>query len=102
MLHCENAIQAKKDSLMKKKPGSVFPNEPKIIWPKMIERVGGEYERALTVRYRYNAAMEDQLAKSKLHYILMSERSSQARITLLRSITRTQNRIELWFILKVP
>ena len=64
------AIQAKKDSLAHKKAGAVTPSEPKIIWVKMIERVGGEFERALTVRYRFNTVLEDQLAGRKNHFII--------------------------------
>ena len=70
MLHAERAIEAKRDNLARRRPGSVVYSEPKIIWPKMIERVGGEYDRALTVRYRFNAALEDQLASRKKHYII--------------------------------
>ena len=70
ILNAERAIQSKKDSLSHKKPGAVVSSEPKVVWVKMIERVGGEFERALTVRYRFNAAMEDQLAKRRKHYIL--------------------------------
>ena len=70
MHNANRAIQSKKDSLAHKKPGSVTPSEPKIIWVKMIERIGGEYDKALSVRYRFNAALEDQLADHKHHYIL--------------------------------
>ena len=63
------AIQSKKDALAYRCQGAVIASEPKIIWAKMIERVGGDYDRALTVRYRFNAAVEDQLADRKDHYI---------------------------------
>ena len=36
----------------------------------MIERVGGEYNKVLTVRYRFNAALKDQLANRENHFIL--------------------------------
>ena len=64
------AVKTKQDQLAKKKPGAVVYSEPKIIWAKMIECVGGEFNGALTVRYRFNAALEDQLASRKHHYIL--------------------------------
>ena len=32
--------------------------------------MGGEFERALTVRYRFNVAIEDQLTKRRKHYII--------------------------------
>ena len=35
----------------------------------MIERMGGEYNRALTVHYHFNTALEDQLAGHKKHSI---------------------------------
>ena len=70
MRNVDRAVQSKRDSLHHHKPGSVVESEPKIIWSKMIERVGGEYERALTVHYRFNASLEDQLASRKQHYIL--------------------------------
>ena len=60
----------KKDSLAHKKLGSVTPSESKIIWVKMLERIGGEYDKLLSVCYRFNAALEDQLADHKRHYIL--------------------------------
>ena len=66
----DRAIQSKKDSLSRKKPGAVIHSEPKIVWLKMIERVGGEYDQALTVRYTFNAALEDQLADRRRHYII--------------------------------
>ena len=38
------AIQSKKDALAHRHQGAVIASEPKIIWAKMIERVGGEYD----------------------------------------------------------
>ena len=69
MLNTAQAIQSKKDSLRHHKPGLVCESEPKVIWVKMIERVGGEYDRALTVRYRFNSVVEELLTERKKHYI---------------------------------
>ena len=55
------AIDAKKDRLMKLKPGTLTPAEPKIIWVKMINRLY-QYDKTLMVRHKYNAALEDILA----------------------------------------
>ena len=70
MTNANRAVQSKKDSLSHRKQGAVIDSEPKFIWVKMIERVGGEYERALTVCYQFNASLEDELASHKKHYIL--------------------------------
>ena len=45
------AIQSKKDSLAHRKPGAVITSQPKVIWVKMMERIGGEFDRAFTARY---------------------------------------------------
>ena len=70
MTNVDRAIQSKKDALSRRKKGAVISSEPKVFQVKMIERVGGEYNKVLTVRYRFNAALKDQLANRENHFIL--------------------------------
>ena len=69
MTNVMRVIQSKKDKLEHRNAGSIISSEPKIIWVKMIECIGGEYNRALTTRYRFNAALENQLAARKNHFV---------------------------------
>ena len=63
------AVDAKKDFLMRRKPGAVIASEPKIIWVKMIDRVNGR-SSLLALRSKYNEAMEDVLSNNKNHYVM--------------------------------
>ena len=63
-------VQDKKDQMMKIKPGSVTPGEPKFIWVKVIQRLGSTYDKAMSVRNHFNKLLEMLLAEKKHHYII--------------------------------
>ena len=63
------AIEAKKEMLCKKKLGAVLGNEPKIIWLNMINRVNRR-NYILSLRNKYNLAIEDILANKDQHYLM--------------------------------
>ena len=65
----EHYIEARKDELRRKKLGAVTPNEPKIIWVMMFNRVNGT-SKMLAVRKKYNTVLEELLSKRRYHYVL--------------------------------
>ena len=58
----KKAIEGKCDRLMKLRPGAMDGNESKIVWVKMINRLAA-YDKILTVRRKFNMAMENTLSK---------------------------------------
>ena len=67
----ERAIEARKDELHRCKPGAVQPNEPKMIWVKMINRSSRYHnQRIFAVRKKFNTALEELLCNLRYHYIL--------------------------------
>ena len=65
----KKTVQIKKDDLFKKRQGVVESSEPKFLWLKMIDWVRG-YHKVLTVRKKFNDAMENVLVYKRSHYIL--------------------------------
>ena len=63
------AIETRKEDLAQSKKGATFPSEPKIIWVKMINRVNC-HDRALSVRNKFNAVLDDILADYNNHYVI--------------------------------
>ena len=69
----ERAIEAKKEDLRRRKPGAVSPNEPKIVWVKMVGRFSDPNRAGipiLAVHNKFNCALEELLANRRCHYIL--------------------------------
>ena len=64
----KKAIEAKRDRLQKLHLGAMVANEPKIIWVKMINRLAA-YDKVLTVRRKFNMALENVLAKCSNQYL---------------------------------
>ena len=60
-------IEARKEDLLKKRPGAVCALEPKIIWVKMIDCPGAS--RVMSLREKFNAILEESLFKYKQTYI---------------------------------
>ena len=65
----KSAIEEKKDQFFKMKPGSITTTEPKLVWVKMLRRKRSN-KKVLTVRGKYNDALEDILVQSKYHHII--------------------------------
>ena len=65
----DRAIEAKKDQLFRRKPGSVKEDEPRIIWINMIDRVNGR-SQILAHRHKYNRVVENILASKEKHHIM--------------------------------
>ena len=63
------ALATSKEDLRKTKTGVVGPGEPRIIWMKMINRKNVS-DRVLTVRNRFNNALENVLMEKTDHFIL--------------------------------
>ena len=63
------AVEAKKDQLYQAKVGSVVSTEPKFVWVKMMQRMNAP-DKILTVRNKYNNALEALLAERKGHYVI--------------------------------
>ena len=66
----EREIEAKKEQLRKKKPGSVSQNEPKIIWVKMLDTPNTTYSDLMACRKKFNSILEEILAQKKNHFII--------------------------------
>ena len=65
----KSAIEEKKDQFFKMKPGCITTMEPKLVWVKMLRR-NRSNEKVLTVRGKYNHALEEVMVKSKYHHII--------------------------------
>ena len=65
----ERAIDAKKDNLRRRRPGSIISNEPKVIWVKMLSRLNMR-DNTLAFRATFNKALESTLAAKLNHYII--------------------------------
>ena len=65
----ERGIEARKDALRRRRQGAVNPNEPKVIWIKMLNRVNGT-SKMMKFRHKFNDALEQMLANRKCHYIM--------------------------------
>ena len=59
----------RKEDLARTKAGATLPNEPKMIWVKMVDREGC-FDRALSVRNKFNCVLETVLPDHKHHYII--------------------------------
>ena len=62
------AIEARKDDLARVKAGAMVSSEPKFIWIAMVNRIGC-YDKALSMRNKFNAILEDILVDYKGHFI---------------------------------
>ena len=63
------AIETRKEDLRKFKSGVVTYGEPKILWVKMIDRVG-VIDRALAVCNKFNRALENVLSRRRNNYVI--------------------------------
>ena len=59
----------RKEDLARTKAGATLPNEPKMIWVEMVDRVGC-FDCALSVRIKFNSVLETILADHMHHYII--------------------------------
>ena len=62
-------VDARKDTIWRKKPGTLVASEPKVIWVKMPNRPNGQ-SNLLAVRNKFNNILEDILSERKNHYII--------------------------------
>ena len=56
------ALEAKKENMFKKKPGSIVAEHPKIIWIEMFNRTNG-YNKILALRSKYNESLHEEIRK---------------------------------------
>ena len=63
------AIDAKKDNLKRRKPGSLQSTEPKIIWVPMIDRIGFRSDN-LEYRILFNTRLNDILCDRNNHFLM--------------------------------
>ena len=63
------ALEAKKDNMFRKLPGSITANEPKFIWIEMFNRING-YNKCLALRSLYNEKLHEELSVRINHHIL--------------------------------
>ena len=64
----ERSIICKQSLMREVKPGSVIPNEPKVIWVKMLDRPFNSANHAITKKF--NIILEDIVRDKKDVYIL--------------------------------
>ena len=63
------AIESKKDTMRRRKPGSVVTGQPKVIWVTMMNRMNAPC-KMLAHRMKFNDAVEKHLAIHMNYYIL--------------------------------
>ena len=67
----DRATEAKKDSMRRKKPGSVVSHQPRFVWLKMINRVNGNGKsNILSFRPAFNADLEAILAEKMSEHLI--------------------------------
>ena len=62
-------VDAHKDQLSRRKPGALFPAEPKFIWVKMPNKPNGQ-SHLLVIHNKFNNILENLLANLTGHYIM--------------------------------
>ena len=69
----DRAIEAKKDELLRCRPGALIPNEPKIIWVKCpqrpVPRLPADIPTPLSIE-KFNRILEDILSSKRNNYII--------------------------------
>ena len=70
----EKAIERRKCELLEKKPGALQDNFPKVVWIRMLRRPSkiADSHRILSLRGKFNQALEDNLAIASDKHHLMS------------------------------
>ena len=65
------AIDAAKDNLQRRKPGAILSYEPKMVWVKMMDRIGtGSRSKSLALRNIFNTTLGDKLSGRTGHFII--------------------------------
>ena len=62
-------VEARKDLMHRKKPGSLSASEPKFMWVKMLHRPN-KHSQLLAVHSKFNTILEELLVNRKNHYII--------------------------------
>ena len=88
----EKAVNTRIEELTYAQPGGVIPGEPKIIYVKMLEHP--EACRAMAVKWKFNKALEEALAK-KRHGYLMNIKVNKNWFDNANNLT-TDGRIQYW------
>ena len=90
------AIETRCDDLDRVKKGATVGSEPKVIWVKMIDRLGCK-DKALAVRSKFSSVLEDVLSNYTNHYIMdVSKQMTDAKFFIKKTIT-TEGAIHYWF-----
>ena len=83
------AVESRKDDLANVKTGATVHSEPKLIWVATINRIGC-YDKALSVRSKFNSILEDVLGDFDGHYIVnMSKKMSKGAFYSQHGITQS-------------
>ena len=76
LANINRCINSRTQDLFSKKPGAVKPNEPKLIWLKMIPRPqtvnmnDNEYGNMMSTRHSFNLALEETIRVDVQSYML--------------------------------
>ena len=85
----EKIIEAKKDAMSQRKPGSILVSEPKLVWVTAIRRPT-ESEETKELREKFNAILEESLSTRKQSYIIkLDEAMSNGLFDRNNSLTAT-------------
>ena len=90
------AIESKKDNMRRRKPGSVLPAQPKVIWVQMFNRITMR-SQLMAHRSKFNTVLEKHLAIHMNHYI-MNINSAMQDTTFFDSKNRINSygRAQFW------
>ena len=64
----ERALDARKEELRRKRPGAIFPNEPKFIWVDLLYSPFNE--DFMMARDKYNKVLREVIETRKNHFFL--------------------------------
>ena len=83
-----NVIEIRRDDLSRVKTGAVTHSEPKIVWIKMINRVGC-YDKELAIRNKFNSILENELSGHSGHYVIdLNQKLNDASLFSNNNLTK--------------
>ena len=96
MNQMNRALQAKEENLKSRCPGSVISTEPKFIWIKKFECIS-DYSTLLSLRYKYNEALQEQISKRSKHYIMdVNEAMAEKTFFDLTNKLNGRGKVHFW------
>ena len=92
----DRSIETKKADMYFRRPGSIAPGEPKLIWIKMLRRYGFTKHPIFTLQEKFNEILEEALLGKKHTYIMDLDECVTSVSFDRNAELRPMGLIELW------